>query len=582
MALASSHSDDHLPAMGKMNENTLPVLSRRDIEALIAQGRKLFILDDFVIKADTWIPYHPGGDKSILHLVGRDATDEVTALHSIEAKQHMSRYRIGIIRGKWENFIPPIQGGTFRAPSDDGQVSYHDADAASSTASSAASVRRSSVPDSDTSDGLDLSHGPARRRSRTTAKASSSSSTSSIPSTHADDAMAHLDFVTKQKISLDLKTYPALDHATQDSIMAAYRRLDDRIRAKGLYDCNYSAYSVEASRYCMLFAAMLLFLHWGCYVASAVCMGAFWHQMSFAAHDAGHIGITHRFHTDSVLGIFIADFMGGLSLGWWKKSHNIHHIVTNSPEHDPDVEYLPFLAVSHRFLAGLRSTYYDRMMHYDAVAQFCVKFQKYSYYPLLALGRFNLYRLSWEYLLMGQAPRKGPAWWHRHLELAGQVFFWCWYGYGIVYKSIPSNMDRLVFVIVSHVTVLPLHVQITLSHFAMSTVDLGPQESFPQKMLRTTMDIDCPRWLDFFHGGLQFQVIHHLFPRIPRHNLRRAQKLVQEFCNDVGIPYALYGFVEGNEKVVGALGEVSRQAAIFAKCQREVASRGYNLSAHNH
>lgn len=160
----------------------------------------------------------------------------------------------------------------------------------------------------------------------------------------------------------------------------------------------------------MLFAAMLIFLHWGWFVASAVCMGAFWHQMSFAAHDAGHIGITHRFHIDSVLGIFIADFMGGLSLGWWKKSHNIHHIVTNSPELDPDVEYLPFLAVSHRFLAGLRSTYYDRVMEYDAVARFYVKFQKFSYYPLLALGRFNLYRLSWKYLLMGQAPRKDPAW----------------------------------------------------------------------------------------------------------------------------------------------------------------------------
>ncbi|KAK2033599.1 fatty acid desaturase [Colletotrichum zoysiae] len=494
--------------MGETNEHALPVLSRTEVEALIAQGSKLSILDNFVIKADAWIPCHPGSDKSILHMVGRDATDEVTALHSIEAKQRMSRYRVGTIRDRWENFVPPIQGGTFRHLSDDERDVHHGAE----TASPAGSSPCSSVSDN-------------------------------------DDAMAHLDFVAKQKISLDLETYPALDHATQDNIVAAYRRLDDRMRAQGLYDCNYSAYAVEASRYSMLFAAMLLFLHWGWYVPSAVCMGAFWHQMSFAAHDAGHIGITQRFHTDSVLGIFIADFMGGLSLGWWKKSHNIHHIVTNSPEHDPDVEYLPFPAVSYRFLAGLRSTYYDRVMAYDAVARFCVGFQKYSYYPLLALGRFNLYRLSCEYLLTGQAPRKGPAWWHRYLDLAGQ--------------SIPNGMDRLVFVL------------ITLSHFAMSTADLGPHESFPQKMLRTTMVVDCSRWLDFFHGGLQFQVIHHLFPRIPRHNLRRAQRLVQEFCDDVGIPYVLYGFVKGNEKVVGALGEVSRQAKIFAKCQREVASRGY-------
>ncbi|KAJ4998003.1 Delta(8)-fatty-acid desaturase [Colletotrichum sp. SAR 10_66] len=443
----------------------------------------------------------------------------------------MSGYRIGNIQGRLENFIPTIQGGTLR----------------------------------DHSDG------------------DHSSSISSVPSTHADDdVIAHLDFVTKQKISIDPETYPSLDHATQDAIVAAYRRLADRLRAQGLYDCNIRAYVIEVSQYTMLFAAMLLFLHWDWFVASAVCMGAFWHQMSFAAHDAGHIGITHRFHMDSVLGIFIADFMGGLSLGWWKKSHNIHHIVTNSPKHDPDVEYLPFLAVSHRFLASLRSTYYNRVMDYDAMAHFCVKFQKYSYYPLLALGRFNLYRLSWEYPLTGQAPRKGPAWWHRHLEIVGQVFFWSWYGYGIVYKSIPDNMSRLIFIMVSHVTVVPLHVQITLSHFAMSTVDLGPQESFPQKMLRTTMDVDCPRWLDFFHGGLQFQVIHHLFPRIPRHNLHRGQKLVQEFCNGVGISYALYGFVEGNKKVIGALGEVSRQAAIFAKCQKEAASRGYNSSAQDH
>jgi sphingolipid 8-(E)-desaturase len=56
-----------------------PVLSRRKIETLIAEGRLIFILDQYVIKADAWAPYHPGGDKAIRHMVGRDATDEVTA-----------------------------------------------------------------------------------------------------------------------------------------------------------------------------------------------------------------------------------------------------------------------------------------------------------------------------------------------------------------------------------------------------------------------------------------------------------------------------------------------------------------------
>lgn len=55
-----------------------PVLSRREIEALIADGRAVFILDQHVVKADAWRKYHPGGDKAIMHMVGRDATDEVT------------------------------------------------------------------------------------------------------------------------------------------------------------------------------------------------------------------------------------------------------------------------------------------------------------------------------------------------------------------------------------------------------------------------------------------------------------------------------------------------------------------------
>lgn len=55
------------------------VFTRNEIEALIADGRTIFILDGRVIKADAWRPFHPGGDKAMMHMVGRDATDEVTA-----------------------------------------------------------------------------------------------------------------------------------------------------------------------------------------------------------------------------------------------------------------------------------------------------------------------------------------------------------------------------------------------------------------------------------------------------------------------------------------------------------------------
>ncbi|KAI0388376.1 fatty acid/sphingolipid desaturase [Xylariaceae sp. FL0594] len=573
-----------------MGERTYPSLSRREIEGMIADGHLIFLLDQYVIKADAWAPYHPGGDLAIRHMVGRDATDEVTALHSAEAREQMYRYRVGKFEGRWSNFIPPIQGGKFRPLSEpgpdvfDNMSSTSDCSTASASASTTApsseSGSRSPSPLFDRGRNDALSSLRKRQGPEALSGAASVFSASSVEPPR--EPMSFLNTLTHEEIALDLDKYPPIDPDTQDGIIDKYRELHQRIKDEGLYQCNYWAYGVECIRYALLLALTFLFLHWGWYATSAACLGALWHQLVFTAHDAGHMGITHDFHTDSVIGMIIGDYLGGLSLGWWKKNHNVHHVVTNSPEHDPDIEHMPFMAVSHRLLQSLRSTYYDKVMEYDAVAKIMLRVQHYSYYFLLMFGRINLYRLSWTHLLLGQGPRKGPAWWHRWFEITGQVVFWTWYGYGILYKALPTNRDRLVYFLISHVVPMPVHAQICLSHFAMSTSDLGPHESFPQKMLRTTMDIDCPPWLDFFHGGLQFQAIHHLFPRVPRHNLRRTQKLVQDFCVEVGIPYALYGFVDGNKMVVGTLAEVSRQAAILAKCQQVIAAGDNSLHGHSH
>jgi delta8-fatty-acid desaturase len=55
------------------------ILSRRQIEGLIADGRVIIIVEGKVLKVDAWMQFHPGGDLAIRHMVGRDATDEVNA-----------------------------------------------------------------------------------------------------------------------------------------------------------------------------------------------------------------------------------------------------------------------------------------------------------------------------------------------------------------------------------------------------------------------------------------------------------------------------------------------------------------------
>lgn len=550
------------------------LISRERIESLIAQGRKIVLVDGVVLKVDAWLPFHPGGDKAILHMVGRDATNEVKAFHSESTQKWMRNYRIGRYEEPWTDFVPPIQGGVFKRE----EVDRKNEDICPLTPveqpaeyfSASSSEEPSPIFEAAAKRPIE-----GLRKRRTSDGAKSDSSATSLetlaigePAVGVNKRQYPGETRTQHEIERDLKLYPSLDTITQLNIITKYKKLDEQLRAEGLYDCNYFAYFTEVCRYTLLGGLAYYFLQKGWYALSAAFLGMMWHQLVFTVHDAGHMGITHNFHVDSVIGMFIADFLGGLSCCWWKQNHNVHHIVTNSAEHDPDIQHMPFFAVSHRFFESLRSTYYNRIMTYDAAAQFVLKYQHYLYYPILCFGRFNLYVLSWQYIILGQGPRKGPAWWHRYFEAAGQLFFWFWFGYLTVYKSIPTGWDRFVFVMISHAITAPVHVQITLSHFAMSTADLGVKESFPQRMLRTTMDVSCPEWLDFFHGGLQFQAVHHLFPRMPRHNLRRAQKLVTQYCDEVKIPYTIYDFTEGNGKVIGHLGEIAQQARIMSECQK--------------
>ena len=53
------------------------VISRREVEGLIAEGRTIIIFDGDVLRLDGWLDKHPGGRLAILHMVGTDATDEI-------------------------------------------------------------------------------------------------------------------------------------------------------------------------------------------------------------------------------------------------------------------------------------------------------------------------------------------------------------------------------------------------------------------------------------------------------------------------------------------------------------------------
>ena len=68
-----------------------------------------------------------------------------------------------------------------------------------------------------------------------------------------------------------------------------------------------------------------------------------------------------------------------------------------------------------------------------------------------------------------------------------------------------------------------------------------------------------------FHGGLQFQVEHHLFPRLPRHNLRKARELVRAFCKKHDVEYKELGFFDGSVRLFRKMREVAHSARTLKK-----------------
>eukprot|EP01044_Picomonas_judraskeda_P012215 COSAG03_NODE_1733_length_3586_cov_630.263550_3_plen_157_part_00 len=107
----------------------------------------------------------------------------------------------------------------------------------------------------------------------------------------------------------------------------------------------------------------------------AAVLGFFWQQIAFVGHDIGHNSITHRRSVDYMLGaVNVALF--GVSMGWWKRSHNTHHVVCNSVENDPDIQHLPVLAVTPSIFKGFVSTYHAKgfaPLVLDPIAHFIVR-----------------------------------------------------------------------------------------------------------------------------------------------------------------------------------------------------------------
>ena len=294
------------------------------------------------------------------------------------------------------------------------------------------------------------------------------------------------------------------------------------------------------------------------HMLGAVSLGFFWQQSMFIGHDAGHTAITYNRRIDRIIGLIIGNACNGVGIGWWSATHNVHHCAVNSLECDPDIQHMPLLAVTSKYFNSVFSLYHNRQIKFDWLARTFVSVQHYTFYPLMAVARVNLYAQTLIYCTTAKMSRN-----YRFAEFAALGFYFYWYT--VLISCLPTTGEKVAFMFLSHAIGGIIHVQICLSHFSRDVFNGVPKNNeWVEMQLAGTMDIECPKYLDFFHGGLQFQVEHHLAPRIPRHKLREfREKIIKPYAAKYRLKnFHSVSFTEANIEVLRTLKKAAEQSVL--------------------
>jgi fatty acid desaturase len=275
-------------------------------------------------------------------------------------------------------------------------------------------------------------------------------------------------------------------------------------------------------------------------LAVAVFLAVMFTQVSFLGHDAGHRQICAALRPSYVLGLLLGNLGIGLSFGWWVAKHNRHHAHPNIDGADPDV-MLRVLAMTPGQAAASRG-----------VARIVFRWQGFLFFPMLAGEAFSVHAASIR-ALSGR-PRR-----HRLAEAALLAVHFA--GYLTAVFLVLSPVKAVVFILVQQgLFGVYLGASFAPNHKGMPILRRQDRHDFLRRQVLTSRNVRGNWITDLALGGLNYQIEHHLFPSMPRPNLRRSQPLISEFCRQHGLPYTEASLLGSYAQALRHLHNIGAQA----------------------
>jgi fatty acid desaturase len=333
--------------------------------------------------------------------------------------------------------------------------------------------------------------------------------------------------------------------AAVDPSTASFRALALQVRTMGLLDRRPGYYRVKITLTIFaFFAGWALFVVVGnswTTLAVAPLVGMMFTQLGFIGHDAGHNQVFDTRRRNHMLGLAVGNALIGLSFGWWVPKHNAHHAHPNEMGRDPDMGEGVALASSDAPETG------------RPLVSWLARWQAPLFFPLMLLRSGGMHVLGVKRLLRR---RDHAAAVEASLILLHAVL------YLTVVLLVLSPLKALAFVAVQQaVFSLYLGVSFAPNHKGMPIIESATAAGFARRQVVTARNISGGPFTTFMLGGLNRQIEHHLFPSMPRPNLRRVQGLVRDFCVATDLGYREENFVESFRQIVHHLSDVGAAAS---------------------
>ncbi|MEU2350148.1 acyl-CoA desaturase [Modestobacter sp. NPDC049651] len=328
----------------------------------------------------------------------------------------------------------------------------------------------------------------------------------------------------------------------RDRPVSAYADLSRQVRDAGLLARRrgwyLTAIALTVAAFAGLWVAVVLLGDTWWQLALAAALAVVSTQFGFLGHDTAHRQVFASHRTNAWAARVLSCGFAGLSYGWWMGKHNKHHNAPNQRGKDPDISGegpLVFTVEDAQKRSGFSAWFARR--------------QGWAFFPLLTLEGLALHAASVQTLLQ---VKDMP---HRRLEL-GVVLARLAAFAGVLFLLLPPGLAAAFIGVQLAVFGVLLGGSFAPNHKGMPIVPENGRVDFLRRQVLMSRNIRGGRFTDLFMGGLNYQVEHHLFPSMPRPNLRKVQPMVRAFCAQHGIAYTEMSLLGSYGTVVRYLNQV--------------------------